>query len=98
MPTNLTKQGLPRPASDLWRSYLEEWDRSLRADNKPHTTRCNYELAVSQLADFLAERGGQHLQPSGIKIMLRRRGQLAGIPHMHAHRPRHILSHNWQLA
>ncbi|WP_409180134.1 tyrosine-type recombinase/integrase [Amycolatopsis sp. VS8301801F10] len=58
MPTILTKQGLPRPAHDLWRSYVEEWDRSLRADNKPHTTRYNYELAVTQFADFL---GGEEL-------------------------------------
>ncbi len=58
MPTNLTKQGLPRPVDDTWRSYVEEWDRSLRAANRPHTTRYNYELAVTQLADFL---GGSEL-------------------------------------
>ena len=58
MPANLTKQGLPRPVNDTWRSYVEEWDRSLRAANRPHTTRYNYELAVTQLADFL---GGPEL-------------------------------------
>ena len=58
MPTNLTKQGLPRPVGDSWRSYVEEWDRSLRAANRPHTTRYNHELAVTQLADFL---GGPEL-------------------------------------
>lgn len=58
MTTNLTKQGLPRPQDDVWRSYVEEWDRSLRAANRPHTTRYNYELAVTQLADFL---GGPEL-------------------------------------
>ncbi|OXM54455.1 site-specific integrase [Amycolatopsis alba] len=58
MTTNLTKQGLPRPKDDMWRSYIEEWDRSLRASNRPHTTRYNYQLAVTQLSDFL---GGPEL-------------------------------------
>jgi site-specific recombinase XerD len=49
----LTEGGLPRPTAPVWRSYVEEWDRSLRAANKPLTTRYNYELAVSQLAAFL---------------------------------------------
>lgn len=53
MGTNLTNSGLPRPARAVWRSYVEEWDRSLRAANRPETTRYNYELAVTQLADFL---------------------------------------------
>ena len=44
--------------NDTRRSYVEEWDRSLRAANRPHTTRYNYELAVTQLADFL---GGPEL-------------------------------------
>jgi integrase/recombinase XerC len=54
MTTNLTKQGLPRPREAEWHSFVEEWDRSLRAANRPHTTRYNYELAVTQFADFLA--------------------------------------------
>jgi site-specific recombinase XerD len=54
MTTNLTRQGLPRPEEQEWRSFVEEWDRSLRAANRPHTTRYNYELAVTQFADFLA--------------------------------------------
>jgi hypothetical protein len=37
----------------VWWGYVEEWDRSLRAANKPLTTRYNYELAVTQLAEFL---------------------------------------------
>src|SRR6266540_2832447 len=53
MTTNFTKQGLPRPADDVWRSYVEEWDRSLRAANRPHTTCYNYQLAVTQLPAFL---------------------------------------------
>jgi integrase/recombinase XerC len=55
---NLTESGLPQPAARVWRGYLSEWDRSLRAANKPLTTRYNYELAVCQLADFL---GGEEL-------------------------------------
>jgi hypothetical protein len=47
-----------RPTESVWRGYVEEWDRSLRAANKPLTTRCNYELAVTQLAEFL---GGDDL-------------------------------------
>jgi integrase/recombinase XerC len=54
MTGNLTNGGLPRPAAPAWRSYLDDWDRALRAANKPRTTRYNYELAVCQLADFLA--------------------------------------------
>jgi site-specific recombinase XerD len=38
----------------VWRSYLDEWDRSLRAANRPWSTRSNYQLAVTQLATFLA--------------------------------------------
>lgn len=51
---NFTDGGLPRPAAAAWRTYLEEWDRALRGANKPHSTRYNYELAVHQLAEFLA--------------------------------------------
>ncbi|KAA9163986.1 hypothetical protein FPZ12_008135 [Amycolatopsis acidicola] len=49
----MTEQGLPQPGDDTGRSYVEEWDRALPAANRPHTTRYNYELAVTQLADFL---------------------------------------------
>jgi integrase/recombinase XerC len=54
MKGDLTEQRLPRPNEAVWRGYVEEWDRSLRAANKPLTTRYNYELAVTQLAEFLA--------------------------------------------
>lgn len=46
---------------------------------------------------FLAARGRTPVKPNGVKIMLKRRGELAGIPHMHAHRLRHTLAHTWQL-
>jgi integrase/recombinase XerC len=54
MSADLTDGGLPRPAAAAWRTYLEEWDRALRGANKPRSTRYNYELAVHQLAGFLA--------------------------------------------
>jgi integrase/recombinase XerC len=37
------------------------------------------------------------LTGEGIKQMLKRRGTEAGVPHLHAHRFRHTLAHNWQL-
>lgn len=40
----------------VWRDYLCEWDWSLRAANRPATTRENYLLAARQLAGFLAGR------------------------------------------
>jgi hypothetical protein len=37
----------------MWRSFLCDWDRSLRSRNHPKTTRYNYVLAASQLARYL---------------------------------------------
>src|SRR5215207_4150821 len=54
---HLTERGLPLPAAPVWRSYVGEWDRALRAANRPWTTRYNYQLAVCQLAAFLAAEG-----------------------------------------
>jgi len=56
MAGDLTERGLPRPAAPVWRSYLDEWDRALRAANRPWSTRSNYQLAVTQLASFLASQ------------------------------------------
>ncbi|HEX5115755.1 MAG TPA: tyrosine-type recombinase/integrase [Pseudonocardiaceae bacterium] len=53
--------------------------------------------AVNSPALFLPDRGGRRLAPNGVKIMLRRRGEQAGISHMHAHRLRHTLAHEWQV-
>ena len=39
-----------------WAVLLRDWDRSLRAGNHPETTRYNYVLAASQLAEYLGER------------------------------------------
>jgi integrase len=47
---------------------------------------------------WLAARGGAPLSANGIKIMLRRRGQQAGVDHVHAHRWRHNFAHQWKLA
>lgn len=69
MKGDLTEQRLPRPAESVWCGYVEEWDRSLRAANKPLTTRYNYELAVTQLAEFLG--GGDlsaFLKTSGLVL------------------------------
>jgi integrase/recombinase XerC len=49
----MTKTDLPRPASRLWAAQISAWDRSLRATNRTWNTRYNYELAATQLADFL---------------------------------------------
>jgi integrase/recombinase XerC len=46
---------------------------------------------------FLSERGRKRLGRDGVKTMLRRRGEEAGIAHMHAHRFRHTLAHEWRL-
>ncbi len=42
--------------SQAWVVLLRDWDRSLRAGNHPETTRYNYVLAASQLAEYLGER------------------------------------------
>jgi integrase/recombinase XerC len=47
---------------------------------------------------WLAARGACPLQANGIKIMLRRRGDSAGVEHVHAHRWRHTYAHQWKLA
>jgi site-specific recombinase XerD len=44
---------------------------------------------------WLGLRG--RLTAEGVKQMVARRGELAGIPHLHAHRFRHTLAHTWQL-
>ncbi|WP_433077778.1 tyrosine-type recombinase/integrase [Dactylosporangium sp. CA-052675] len=53
----------------------------------------------AELAElWLAERGGVPLAANGVKIMLRRRGERAGVEHVHAHRWRHTYAHEWKLA
>lgn len=47
---------------------------------------------------WLAERGGRPLSANGIKLMLRRRGDRAGVVRVHAHRWRHSFAHEWKLA
>jgi site-specific recombinase XerC len=44
---------------------------------------------------WLGTRGP--LGAEGVKQMLARRGQAAGVPGLHAHRFRHTLAHTWQL-
>ena len=38
------------------------------------------------------------LTPNGIKIRLKRLGQAAGVPDVHAHRWRHSFAHEWKRA
>jgi integrase/recombinase XerC len=47
---------------------------------------------------WMAERGKVALTPNGIKLMLKRRGQRAGLGHVHAHRWWHNYAHEWKLA
>jgi site-specific recombinase XerD len=47
---------------------------------------------------WLAVRGAAPLSGNGVKLMLRRRGALAGIANLHAHRWRHSFAHEWKLA
>ena len=47
---------------------------------------------------WLPEKGEMPLAANGIKIMLRRRGELAGVANVHAHRWRHNFAHEWKLA
>lgn len=47
---------------------------------------------------WLAERGQRGLSANGIKLMLRRRGERAGVARVHAHRWRHNFAHEWKLA
>ncbi|GHJ43294.1 hypothetical protein Cs7R123_06360 [Catellatospora sp. TT07R-123] len=47
---------------------------------------------------WLADRGGRRLAPNGIKIMLRRLGEKAGIDRLHARRWRHSYAHEWKRA
>jgi site-specific recombinase XerD len=47
---------------------------------------------------WLAERGVRALSANGVKLMLRRRGERAGVVGVHAHRWRHNYAHEWKLA
>jgi integrase/recombinase XerC len=46
---------------------------------------------------WLSLRGPEPLQPAGIKVRLKRLGELAGVEHVHAHRWRHSFAHEWKL-
>jgi integrase/recombinase XerC len=45
---------------------------------------------------FLSDRGVA-MSPNAVKAMFTRRGRAAGVGHMHAHRLRHTLAHEWQM-
>ena len=54
----MANSALPRPIDRIWAAQVEAWDRGLRARNKSYKTRLNYELAATQLGDYLAEVAG----------------------------------------
>lgn len=43
----------------------------------------------------MAEKGKGPLYANGIKLMLRRRGEVVGINGLHAHQFRHTAAHRW---
>jgi site-specific recombinase XerD len=47
---------------------------------------------------WLAVRGSRPISANAVKLMLQRRGERAGVPHLHAHRWRHTFAHEWKLA
>ena len=51
---------------------------------------------AEQRALFLSARGVP-MSLNVVKWMFTRRGRVAGVSHMHAHRLRHTLAHEWQL-
>jgi integrase/recombinase XerC len=54
---------------------------------------------ATELPDlWLADRGVRRLAPSGVKIMLKRRGMAVGLHGVHAHRWRHNFAHEWKRA
>jgi site-specific recombinase XerD len=79
-------------------------DRRVRIGLKTARALSRYRRARSDHRGFglpnlwLAVRGAQPLAANGIKIMLRRRGQRAGVDDVHAHRWRHNFAHEWKLA
>jgi integrase/recombinase XerC len=61
--------------------------RYLRARSK--------ERLSNQPALWLQEKGRGVLSDNGIKLMIRRRGNLVGIDGLHAHQFRHTAAHRW---
>ena len=79
-------------------------DRRVRVGPKTARAVSRYLRARSSHRGFglpdlwLATRGAQRLSANGIKLMLKRRGQRAGVSDVHAHRWRHTYAHEWKLA
>jgi len=79
-------------------------DRRVRIGTKTARALSRYLRARSSHKGFglphlwLAVRGAQPLNANGIKLMLKRRGQRAGVNDVHAHRWRHSFAHEWKLA
>jgi integrase/recombinase XerC len=80
-------------------------ERRIRFGAKTSRVLCRYlrsrarrdgVASIPQL--WIAESGIRPLRPAGIKIRLKRIGELAGVDHVHAHRWRHSFAHEWKLA
>ena len=70
-------------------------DRTARAISRYLRARAKHRHAdLPNL--WLAERGRRPLQANGIKIMLKRRGERAGVARVHAHRWRHNYAHEFK--
>ncbi len=54
--------------------------------------------SASSTVMWLPARGAVPLSSNGIKLMLRRRGVLAGVDNVRVHRWRHNFAHEWKLA
>jgi site-specific recombinase XerD len=81
------KGGKPRPCAFSPETGLA-LDRYLRA-REDHALADRPELWLGRLAP---------LTGNGLGQMLRRRGEQAGVEHVHAHRFRHTMAHQWKMA
>jgi site-specific recombinase XerD len=81
------KGGKPRPCAFSPDTGLA-LDRYLRA-RECHPLADRSELWLGRL---------EPLTGNGLGQMLRRRGELAGVEHVHAHRFRHTMAHQWKMA
>jgi integrase/recombinase XerC len=71
--------------------------RTARALSRYLRTRARHPGSVDTCL-WLPVRGVRPLSANGIKLMLRRRGEQAGLARIHAHRWRHTYAHEWKLA
>jgi len=68
-----------------------------RALSKYLRARAARKAGQQSSAVWLPQKGETPLSANGIKLMLRRRGDQADVPNVHAHRWRHNFAHEWKL-